>query len=71
MKEMLDGLDEEELYHIAQGMLILSEISRENGDKVDATRKEIIARKVSDIKVTRQFEQSQRILNKGDYLREL
>ena len=71
MKEMLDGLDEEELYHIAQGMLILSEISRENGDKVDAKRKEIIARKVSDIKVTRQFEQSQRVLNKGDYLREL
>ncbi|MCR8981604.1 hypothetical protein [Brevibacillus laterosporus] len=65
MKEMLDGLDEEELYHIAEGMLDLSKISRRNGDKVDAQRKEIIARKVSDIKVTRQFEQAQRILNRG------
>ncbi|QDX95690.1 hypothetical protein EEL30_06395 [Brevibacillus laterosporus] len=61
---MLDGLDEEELYHIVNGMLDLSEISLRDGKIIDAKKQEIIARKVSDIKVARQVEQAKQILNK-------
>ncbi|AKF92667.1 hypothetical protein GOP56_20000 [Brevibacillus sp. 7WMA2] len=66
MKEMLDGLDEEELYHIINGMLDLSKISLRNGDTVDAKKKEIIAKKVSDIRIARQHEQAKRILDKEE-----
>ncbi|MGG0757293.1 hypothetical protein [Brevibacillus laterosporus] len=64
MKEMLDGLDEEELYHIVNGMLDQSEIRLQNGDPVDAKKKQIIAKKVLNIKLARQAEQIKRILNK-------
>ncbi|MCR8980934.1 hypothetical protein [Brevibacillus laterosporus] len=64
MKEMLDGLDEEELYHIINGMLDQSTISLQNGDPIDAKKKQIIAEKVLNIKLARQAEQIKRILNK-------
>ncbi|OAJ75243.1 hypothetical protein AYJ08_00235 [Brevibacillus sp. SKDU10] len=67
---MLDGLDEEELYHIVNGMLDQSEISLQNGNPIDAKKKQIIAKKVLDIKLARQAEQIQRIL-KGREQREL
>ncbi|RAP29117.1 hypothetical protein C2W64_04064 [Brevibacillus laterosporus] len=38
MKEMLDGLDEEELYHIINGMLDLSKISLRDGKIIDAKK---------------------------------
>ncbi|MDN9012797.1 MULTISPECIES: hypothetical protein [Brevibacillus] len=59
---MLDGLDEEELYHIVNGMLDQSEISLQNGDPIDAKKKQIIAEKVLNIKLSRQAEQIERIL---------
>ncbi|GIO02964.1 hypothetical protein J5TS2_36320 [Brevibacillus halotolerans] len=70
MKEMLDGLDEEELYHIVNGMLDQSTISLQNGDPIDAKKKQIIAEKVLNIKLARQAEQIERIL-KGREQREL
>ncbi|NKQ18392.1 hypothetical protein [Brevibacillus laterosporus] len=63
---MLDGLDEEELYHIVNGMLDQSTISLENGDPVDAKKKQIIAEKVLNIKLARQAEQIQRILTRRE-----
>ncbi|MCR8982621.1 hypothetical protein [Brevibacillus laterosporus] len=66
MKEMLDGLDEEELYHIVNGMLDQSTISLENGDPIDAKKKQIIAEKVLNIKLARQAEQIQRILTRRE-----
>ncbi|WP_212932642.1 hypothetical protein [Brevibacillus halotolerans] len=67
---MLDGLDEEELYHIVNGMLDQSTISLQNGDPIDAKKKQIIAEKVLNIKLARQAEQIERIL-KGREQREL
>ncbi|TPG86846.1 hypothetical protein EEL32_12090 [Brevibacillus laterosporus] len=64
MKEMLDGLDEEELYHIVNGMLHLADISLEKGDIFDSKRKKIIAKKVSEIRETRQSEQAKCLLNR-------
>ncbi|MBG9786584.1 hypothetical protein [Brevibacillus laterosporus] len=63
---MLDGLDEEELYHIVNGMLDQSTISLQNGDPVDAKKKQIIAEKVLNIKLARQAEQIQRILQRRE-----
>ncbi|MGG3871625.1 hypothetical protein [Brevibacillus laterosporus] len=61
---MLDGLDEEELYHIVNGMLDQSTISLQNGDPIDAKKKQIIAEKVLNIKLARQAEQIERILQR-------
>ncbi|AGR47491.1 hypothetical protein ABOUO_57 [Brevibacillus phage Abouo] len=67
MKEMLDGLDEEELYHIVNGMLDQSTISLQNGDPIDAKKKQIIAEKVLNIKLARQAEQIERILQRREH----
>ncbi|ATO52071.1 hypothetical protein P4V86_19210 [Brevibacillus laterosporus] len=63
---MLDGLDEEELYHIVNGMLDQSTISLQNGDPIDAKKKQIIAEKVLNIKLARQVEQIERILQRRE-----
>ncbi|MCM3560631.1 hypothetical protein M4D57_18870 [Brevibacillus borstelensis] len=65
VKEMLDGLDEEQLIHIIDALMDTARRSEQCGMLVDAQKKKITAEKVLEIKRKREEVWMQRILGRG------